>query len=164
MCSLESGSLKPIFCIPACTKEKLSQKVGCRLPWDKWSAQDRNVCKSEHQFRQFEQIYNLLKNAESFEILQMTGCMEPCSYNKYSFASASAEVMQKIDGKPTSGSEVNENHFFTLEIRMRICFMQSRTSRRDENLWHSISGYEKKTLLRIWGNHQQLCDQGKKRQ
>ena len=92
-----------IFCNPACTKEKLSQKVGCRLPWDKWSAQDRNVCKYEHQFRQFEQIYNLLKNAESFEILQMTGCKEPCSYNKYSFASASAEVMPKIDGKPTSG-------------------------------------------------------------
>ena len=33
-------------------------------------------------------------------------------------------------------------HFFNLETRMRISLIQSRTSRRDENLWHLISGFE----------------------
>ena len=92
-----------IFCNPACTKEKLSQKVGCRLPWDKWSAQNLNDCESEKQFQEFEQIYRKLMNAESFEIFEITGCKKPCRYNEYRFASANAEVMPKVDGKPTSG-------------------------------------------------------------
>ena len=42
-------------------------------------------------------------NAESFEIFEITGCKKPCTYNEYRFASANAEVMPKVDGKPTSG-------------------------------------------------------------
>ena len=40
------------------------------------------------------------------------------------------------------GAEHSEKHFFNLETRMRISPIQSRTSRRDENLWHLISGFE----------------------
>ena len=39
-------------------------------------------------------------------------------------------------------TEHSEKHFFNLETRMRISPIQSRTSRRDENLWHLISGFE----------------------
>ena len=42
----------------------------------------------------------------------------------------------------TGGAEHSEKHFFNLETRMRISPIQSRTSRRDENLWHLISGFE----------------------
>ena len=44
--------------------------------------------------------------------------------------------------KMTISPEHSEKHFFNLETRMRISPIQSRTSRRDENLWHLISGFE----------------------
>ena len=92
---------KRAFCNSACTKESLSQQVGCRLPWDKWSDQDRVVCKSDQQFEQFEQIYKKFLNAESYEIVDMTGCKEPCKYNEYKFATSSPEVMPRSDSKST---------------------------------------------------------------
>ena len=35
-----------------------------------------------------------------------------------------------------------QEEFFNPETRMRISPIQSRTSRRDENFWHSISGFK----------------------
>ena len=91
------------FCNFACTKVKLSEKVGCRLPWwEKWSgAQDRPICKSDQQFQQFEQIYKKFLHAESYEIINMTGCKSPCKYNEYKFATSSPEVMPRSDSKST---------------------------------------------------------------
>ena len=77
--------------------------MGCRLPWDRWSAHDRNVCESERQFQHFEQIYKDLINAESFDIFRMTGCKMPCSYNEYRFTTTNAEVMPKLFSNSTSG-------------------------------------------------------------
>ena len=68
-----------------CVKENLSEKVGCRLPWDKWSQQDRAVCKNEQQFRQLEKIYRELGNANADEIVKKTGCKKPCQYKEYNF-------------------------------------------------------------------------------
>ena len=95
------NNLNP-FCNFACTKEKLSQKIGCRLPWDKWSAQDRPICKSDQEFEQFEQIHEKFLYAESYQIIDMSGCKKPCTYNEYKFATSSPEIMPKTDLKSTS--------------------------------------------------------------
>ena len=85
----------PAYNFTVCIKEKLSEKVGCRLPWDKWSQQDRAVCKSEQKIRKFEQTYAVLSNANSDMILEMTGCKRPCHYKEYKFVDSSPKVVSK---------------------------------------------------------------------
>ena len=83
----------PTYNFTGCTKEKLSDKVGCRLPWDKWSQQDRAVCKKEQQFKQFEQIWRGLGNSNADEIVEKTGCLKPCHYKEYKFVESSPKVL-----------------------------------------------------------------------
>ena len=85
----------PAYSFTGCIKEKLSEKVGCRLPWDKWSQQDRAVCKSRKQIRQFEQIYLGLTNANVEKIVEMTGCAKPCHYKEYKFVDSSPKVVAR---------------------------------------------------------------------
>ena len=66
--------------------------VGCRLPWDKWSQQDRHVCKNEQQFKEFEQIYWELGNANADEIVEISGCLNPCQYKEYKFVESSPKM------------------------------------------------------------------------
>ena len=87
----------PRYSFAACSKEKLSEKVGCRLPWDRQSKQDRVICTTEQEFGQFEQIYRKLFNAEYDETVEMTGCLQPCYYNEYKFAFPSPRVLPKTD-------------------------------------------------------------------
>ena len=72
----------------------LSEKAGCRLHWSK---QDSAICTNEQEFGQFEQIYKKLFNGESDEIVDMTGCLQPCSLNQYKFTSTIAKVLPKTD-------------------------------------------------------------------
>ena len=71
-----------------CVKESLSEKVGCRLPWDRWSRQDRAICTEREQFKQFDIQYTDLMLAEVANIERSTGCLKPCSYNEYKFANS----------------------------------------------------------------------------
>ena len=87
----------PSYSFSKCTKEKLSQKIGCRLPWDKWSKQDREVCKRKSEFQQFEQIYLELYDAEFDKIEEITNCKRPCVYNEFKFGYTSPEVMPSIE-------------------------------------------------------------------
>ena len=82
----------PSYSFSTCIKEKLSQRIGCRLPWDRWSNQDRNVCKSESEFRNFERNYINLHTSESDEMAEEVGCRKPCSYNEFKFVFGSPEV------------------------------------------------------------------------
>ena len=83
----------PAYNFTVCIKEKLSEKVGCRLPWDKRSQQGRAVCKSEQQIWQFEQIYMELANANGEKIVKMTGCKKPCHYKEYKLVESSPKVL-----------------------------------------------------------------------
>ena len=83
----------PSYNFTVCIKENLSKKVGCRLPWDKWSQQDRSVCKEEKQFQQFEDIYKGLSQANGDKIVQVTGCKKPCQYKEYKFVESSPKVI-----------------------------------------------------------------------
>ena len=79
----------PFYSFTVCIKEKLSKKIGCRLPWDKWSPQERPVCTSEEQFNLFELLYSSLLNAEAEVITERTGCKIPCNYKEYKFVQSS---------------------------------------------------------------------------
>ena len=78
----------PSYNFNTCVKEKLSAKVGCRLSWDKWSRQDREVCATDQQFRELGKIYKELSVAVMEEITEITGCKKPCTYNEYKFTSS----------------------------------------------------------------------------
>ena len=71
------------YSFTVCVKEKLSQQVGCRLPWDRWSQQGREVCTGESQIKMFEQLNWLVMQVEVDEIVRVTGCKKPCSYSEY---------------------------------------------------------------------------------
>ena len=86
----------PSYSFTTCTKEKLSQKIGCRIPWDRWSQQDRKVCNSKNEFEQFEQIYRKLYHAESDEIEEITECKKPCTYNEFRFVYNSPEITPSL--------------------------------------------------------------------
>ena len=79
----------PFYSFTICIKEKLSKKIGCRLPWDTWSQQKRSVCTSGGQFKQFELFYLSLLNAETDVITEQTGCKIPCNYKEYKFVESS---------------------------------------------------------------------------
>ena len=54
--------------------------------------QDRTVCKKEQHFRQYEQIYRELGNADADEIAEKTGCPKPCQYKEYNFVESSPKM------------------------------------------------------------------------
>ena len=86
----------PSYSFTTCIKEKLSQKFGCRLPWDRWSQQDRKVCEFENEFKQFEQTYRMLFDAESDTIEETTDCRKPCTYNEFKFVYSSPEIVPSL--------------------------------------------------------------------
>ena len=73
------------YSFTTCVKESLSQQVGCRLPWDKRSRQEREVCSEEPKIKMFEQLHWFLIQNEVDEVVRKTGCRKPCSYNEYKF-------------------------------------------------------------------------------
>ena len=78
----------PRYNFNTCVKEKLSAKVGCMLPWDKWSRQEREICAKDQQFRELGNIYRELLVAVMEEIVEITGCKKPCAYKEYKFTSS----------------------------------------------------------------------------
>merc|ERR1719350_2265515 len=40
------------YSFTTCVKESIAETVGCRMPWDKLSRQDRAICTEREQFRQ----------------------------------------------------------------------------------------------------------------
>ena len=85
----------PSYSFTSCTKEKLSEQVGCRLPWDNWVKQDLAICTTVQEFGQFEEIYKKLYIKEYSEILQTIGCPRPCAYKEYKFAFTSPKILPK---------------------------------------------------------------------
>ena len=86
----------PSYRFARCAKEKLSEKIGCRLPWDRWSQQDRKVCETKQEFQQYEQIYRKSYFVESDDMEEMVGCKRPCTYNEFKFVFGSPEVVPSI--------------------------------------------------------------------
>ena len=86
----------PVYSFTTCVKERLSKIIGCRLPWDKWSDQNRKMCESENEFRQFEQDYSILYLTEFDDIVGKVGCMKPCVYNEFKFVDYTPEEVPSL--------------------------------------------------------------------
>ena len=78
----------PTYKFNTCIKQKLSERVGCRLSWDKWSDQEMEICTTDQQFREHGKIYKELMLADMEEIVEITGCKKPCTYKEYKFTSS----------------------------------------------------------------------------
>ena len=81
----------PKYNFNSCIKETLSQKVGCRFPLDKQAGQEMEICSTASKYRQYNEIYQNLMTADMQEIVDITGCKKPCTYNEYKFTSSIPE-------------------------------------------------------------------------
>ena len=63
-----------------CVKENIAKTVGCRMPWDKISRQDRAICTEREQFRQTDSKATQFMISEVNEVERITGCLKPCTY------------------------------------------------------------------------------------
>ena len=73
----------PNYNFQLCVRNSLVRKVGCRLPWDRWSTQDFPTCTEVKQLKRFEELYRTLAYVELKTTIDITGCMKPCHYKKY---------------------------------------------------------------------------------
>ena len=64
----------------------------CRLPWDTWSAQSHPVCKTLEQFLAHERKYYQLVDIVGTELVSLTGCLIPCTYNQYKLADKAKKI------------------------------------------------------------------------
>ena len=76
-----------------CVKENIAETVGCRMPWDKISRQDRVICTEQEQFRKTDLKATTLLIKEVDEVERMTGCLKPCSYKEYKFVNSQPKDM-----------------------------------------------------------------------
>ena len=74
------------YSFTACIKNSISRMVGCRLEWDGWSSRTIPVCKGIQQLLQFEQKYEEIDTWTQDSIVELTGCVPPCSFTKYELA------------------------------------------------------------------------------
>ena len=88
----------PKYKFNSCIKESLLKKVGCRFPmdnhvslFDKQGSQWMEVCSTASQYRQYNEIYQNLMTADMQEIVDITGCKKPCTYNENKFTSSTPD-------------------------------------------------------------------------
>ena len=131
-----------------CVKERLSERIGCRLPWDKWSQQERAECTSKRQFDQFELAYLSLLNANADVISERTGCKLPCNYKEYKFVESSPNPIPN----PQSVAFWAASHKTHIEEEVLIYPFTSLVAEFGGSLglflgfsfitiWHEIRGY-----------------------
>ena len=76
------------YSFTACIKENMSKKVGCRLPWDKWTSRDISECSSVEQLQEFEKQYEEIDTWSIDRITKYLGCLPNCEYTEYQLAKA----------------------------------------------------------------------------
>ena len=71
------------YSFKACVKNSFSRKVGCRLPWDKWTEPTLPKCTELDQLRRVDQHFHdsLYISKEMFAT--NTGCHFPCKFMEY---------------------------------------------------------------------------------
>ena len=69
-----------------CVRNSLAKKIGCKLPWDRWSLEEFEVCSKVKEIRKYSKIYDLLFIDTVVNIVNRTGCPKPCHYKEYKLA------------------------------------------------------------------------------
>ena len=109
-----------------CVKESLAEQVGCRLPWEKKTRQDRKVCTEREQFEKHENMSITIMLDEIDYVKGMTGCLTPCSYKEYKFLNMNPKLMTGYDTFVPDGQiavglwAVSQNTEFKEEVSMII--------------------------------------------
>ena len=69
----------------SCVKESLAVRVGCQSPWD-GSEQLEGVrrCSTTEEVVEYERIYHNLYMGDQQDLMELTGCLLPCTYTQYS--------------------------------------------------------------------------------
>ena len=66
-----------------CVKSSLSEKVGCKPPWDNWSPPSTPVCETVEENAKHEKWDWDFYNFEQKIIINSTQCLIPCNYKEY---------------------------------------------------------------------------------
>ena len=74
---------EPDYSFTTCVKESLSRNIGCRLPWDCLSDQERKECNTLGQYQDFMSEYEVMRLASMNGLLTQTNCHKPCRYREY---------------------------------------------------------------------------------
>ena len=81
------------YSFTTCVKESIAESVGCRMPWDRLSRQDRAICTEREQFRQTDENATAFMINEINEVERLTGCLKPCSYGEYKFVNTNPKTL-----------------------------------------------------------------------
>ena len=81
-----------------CVRNSLVQRLGCRLPWDMWSAEDYEPCNRTEQLEKFDKKYRSLSVMYLDRIVEDTGCVKPCRYNHYKLKGEVSHQAKKFPG------------------------------------------------------------------
>ena len=69
-------------------KNWISERVGCRLPWDNWTSRDVEECSSTEQLKEFGEQYEEIDAWSLDSITRSLGCLPNCEYAEYQLAKA----------------------------------------------------------------------------
>ena len=105
----------------------MARKIGCKLPWDKWSSAGFNVCSAVDELRSYSIIYDIMYTEDLYEIVNRTGCPKPCHYKEY-----------KLFGKEQTNSD--ESPFIYFKTKGEVVIEKELTSYSGLSLIADIGG------------------------
>ena len=86
------------FSSKACVKNSINRKVGCCLPWDKWSDPSLPKCTKVQELERIDDEFQkaLYNSKEIFS--SSTGCNFPCRYIEYQLVGEPVPFDPKLQG------------------------------------------------------------------
>ena len=78
---------------------RLSEIVGCKIPWDIWGSPSVPICNSLEDANRYTEKFFQLAWSELKIITKITGCLTPCTYREY-----------EVVGKPYETSCIGDGY------------------------------------------------------
>ena len=73
--------------------------VGCTLKWNRQTPSEQKAeCESVEDLLKFDNLYEKLDYWEQQKIVNLTGCLTPCSYTEFTLAAPPIDVDLQGDG------------------------------------------------------------------
>ena len=69
-----------------------------RLPWDTWSSNSLPICNTKEDIVQIESEFLHMADVVEAQLIQMTGCLLPCSYSEYKLIGNPVVIDQSMFG------------------------------------------------------------------
>ena len=71
------------YSFKSCVKNSIGRKVGCRLPWDKWTDPWLPICTLKEQLIKVDDEFQNAMYISKEVFASITGCSFPCKYVEY---------------------------------------------------------------------------------